>query len=89
VVANAALRGRLLDEAAPLDHEAAAVLEGALRDGRVSARGLTRLHTVARTVADLGELAGAPPGPIGRAHISMALALRVSLPALEGWAHAG
>ncbi len=89
VPANAALRGRTLEAHAPLSPDASAVLEGALRDGRVSARGLTRLHTVARTVADLDELQGAPPGPVGRRHVAAALALRVSLPALEGWAHAG
>ncbi len=89
VPCNAALHGRLLEHAAPLDAEAAAVLEGALRDGRVSARGLTRLRTVARTIADLDEVGGSPPGPIRRAHLALALALRVSLPALEGWSHAG
>lgn len=87
---NAALRGRALDQHAALDAEAAAVLEGALRDGRVSARGLARLRAVARTIADLEQVQGAPAGPIRREHVALALAVRAPLPALEGWTtHAG
>jgi magnesium chelatase family protein len=89
VAANAALSGKQLQRHAPLEDEASALLEGALRDGRISARGLTRLHTVARTVADLDEISGAPPGPVRRKHVALALSLRASLPVLEGWAHAG
>jgi magnesium chelatase family protein len=87
VSANAALSGKLLELHAPLDAAAAGVLEGALRDGRISARGLTRLRTVARTIADLDEIEGAPPGPVRRGHVALALALRASLPTLEGWAN--
>ena len=90
VRANAALAGRALDRYAPLEPALEGVLEGALRDGRVSARGLTRLRTVARTIADLADLAdvaGTAPGPIRREHVALALVLRATLPALEGWAH--
>lgn len=87
---NAELSGRLLDAAAPLAPDAEAVLEGALRDGRISARGLARLWRVARTVADLDELSrGAPPGVVERRHVRTALTLRVSMPTLEGWSHVG
>ncbi len=89
VSANAALSGPLLDRHAPLDDAAAGVLEGALRDGRISARGLTRLRSVARTIADLDEIDGGPPGPLRRSHVALALALRASLPMLEGWTNAG
>ena len=89
VRANAALSGRALEHHAPLEAAAEGLLEGALRDGRLSARGFTRLRTVARTIADLDEIGGAPPGPIRREHVALALALRATLPALEGRAHGG
>lgn len=87
VRANAALSGRALEHHAPLEAAAEGLLEGALRDGRLSARGFTRLRAVARTIADLDEISGARPGPIRREHVALALALRATLPALEGRAH--
>lgn len=89
VSANAALSGPLLERHAPLEGDAASVLERALRDGRISARGLSRLRSVARTIADLDEIDGAPAGPLRRRHVTLALALRATLPALEGWTNVG
>jgi magnesium chelatase family protein len=71
VRANADLRGRPLDEAAPLGHEPLALLEGALRAGRLSARGANRVRSVARTVADLR---GADV--IEAEHLALAMSLR-------------
>ncbi len=72
VACNAELGSAALDEVAPLSRAAGVVLEHALRTGSLSARGLTRVRRVARTVADL---AGAP-SVIGEEHICTALALR-------------
>ena len=88
VATNALLTGRALDRYAALNPAAEGVLEGALRDGRVSARGFTRLRAIARTVADLDQLGGQENAPIEREHVAFALALRASLPALEGFAGA-
>ncbi|MEM7095857.1 MAG: YifB family Mg chelatase-like AAA ATPase [Actinomycetota bacterium] len=53
VAANAQLPVDCLDEVAPLDGQGRRLVEAALRDGRLSARGLTRVRRVARTIADL------------------------------------
>jgi magnesium chelatase family protein len=53
VPANAALPGPDLQHAAPVTEEAAALLEEELRSGVLTARGLHRVHRIARTVADL------------------------------------
>lgn len=73
---NAELPAKRLDEVAPLDDGATALLEAALRSGRLSARGLHRVRRVARTIADLQ---GAPVA-VGAAHVAVALSLRVDLP---------
>jgi magnesium chelatase family protein len=71
---NAAIPARRLDEVAPLDGGAARMLETALRQGRLTARGLARVRRVARTVADLD---GADPAaPLGAESIALAMALR-------------
>lgn len=70
---NAAIPADRLDDLAPLTAEAADVLAGALRSGRLSARGLHRVRRVARTVADLQ---GAP-AEVSAAHVAVALSLRV------------
>ena len=68
---NAQLPAARLDELAPLRPEARAVLRTALTAGQLTGRGLARVRTVARTLADL---AGADD--IDEATISAALSLR-------------
>jgi magnesium chelatase family protein len=71
VKTNADLPSHLLNEVAPLRPDAARTLERELRSGGLSARGLHRVHRVARTIADLeGSLA------IESAHVAEALELR-------------
>ena len=53
VRANAELTADVLDDVAPIDGAGMALLRSALDDGRLSARGLTRVRLVARTIADL------------------------------------
>jgi magnesium chelatase family protein len=69
---NAELSGTTLGSTAPMTAEAAALVEVELRAGALSARGLHRVHRLARTVADL-EGAGAT---IEAAHVREALLLR-------------
>jgi magnesium chelatase family protein len=74
VAANAEIPGDRLDELAPLSSGSARLLEGALTQRRLSARGLGRVRRVARTIADL---AGAAAGPeLAPEHVSLALVLR-------------
>jgi magnesium chelatase family protein len=72
ITANARMAAHQIDDLAPLSPAAASVLEGALRAGRLSARGLHRVRCVARTIADLA----AAPGPLAAEHVSLALSLR-------------
>jgi magnesium chelatase family protein len=77
---NAKLQASLLDRHAPLSPAGSALVETALGDGRLSARGYNRIRAVARTLADLaGE-----HGPISADHVAGALALRSSLPTFDG-----
>jgi len=76
VDANSQLPVDRLDEVAPLCPRARTLLEGTLRSGRLSARGLHRVRRVARTIADLD---GAPR-EVGDSHVAMALSLRVDTP---------
>jgi magnesium chelatase family protein len=72
VAANARLPSRTLDQTAPVDHGARALLERELRTGRLSARGLHRVRRLARTLADLdgaGDTVAVP-------HVTEALFLR-------------
>jgi magnesium chelatase family protein len=71
VRANAELRGKQLDEVAPLEGSALSVLESALRSGRLSGRGASRVRAVARTIADLHGLE-----TVGAEHIALAMSLR-------------
>jgi magnesium chelatase family protein len=80
VRANAELDASSLDDVAPLDPRAAALLERHVRTGRQSARGLHRVRRLARTAADL-DGAGRTVGP---AHVAEALFLRGSRSALLG-----
>ena len=52
---NAAIPSDRLDEVAPVTEAARAVLRTALEQGHLTGRGLTRVRTVARTIADLAE----------------------------------
>ena len=53
MTANVELGALALATAAPLSHEATRLLEATLHAGRLSARGLHRVRTVALTIADL------------------------------------
>jgi magnesium chelatase family protein len=75
VTCNGEIPGHLLDQLAPLDREAAGVLETRLRQGQLSARGLHRVRRVARTVADLAGW----DGDVRADHVYSALALRAPL----------
>jgi magnesium chelatase family protein len=77
---NAELSSRELDEHAPLTHEAAAVVERALVEARLSARGFNRVRAVARTIADLAG----HDGPLREEHVLAALELRSTLRIFEG-----
>jgi len=55
VRANAELAPEMLDRVAPVDDAGMALLRVALDEGRLSARGLTRVRLVARTIADLAD----------------------------------
>ena len=76
VVCNAALGDRQLDEVAPLSSDAARVLEVALENKRLTARGLSRVIRVARTVADLSD----QDETLSARHVSVALGLRPENP---------
>jgi len=77
VEANAHIPARRLDEVAPLGDPAARMLEMALRQGRLTARGLARVRRVARTVADLD---GADVrAPLGAEPVALAMALRSAI----------
>jgi magnesium chelatase family protein len=53
---NAAMPANRLDELAPLTPAAKDVLRAALESGRLTGRGLARIRTVARTIADLFDI---------------------------------
>jgi magnesium chelatase family protein len=71
---NADLHGKVLDAAAPLTDSATNVLESALRAGRLSGRGVSRVRAVARTIADLRE-----EPEVDAEHVALALNLRADL----------
>jgi len=79
VKANADLPEHVLNEVAPLRPEAAGMLERELRSGGLSARGLHRVHRVARTIADLDRSPA-----IERVHTAEALELRKARQAIVG-----
>jgi len=80
VSVNADLPASNLDESAPLDDGARGLLERRLRTGALSARGLHRVHRLARTLADLDG-----DGPVLTVpHVSEALFLRGSRALLLG-----
>lgn len=69
---NAEIPAALLDELAPLSPDASAMLESALRAGRLSGRGLHRVRRLALTLADRDNC----DGPLGEVHVALALQLR-------------
>jgi magnesium chelatase family protein len=71
---NSGLQGKALDAAAPLTEPATNVLESALRAGRLSGRGVSRVRAVARTIADLRE-----EPKVDAEHVALALNLRADL----------
>ena len=72
VACNADLSVSMLEEMAPMSAAATSVLERNLRSGALSARGLHRVHRLARTVADL-EGAGTL---VQESHVREAILLR-------------
>jgi magnesium chelatase family protein len=68
---NAELPAHTLNDVAPLRPEAAELLERQIRSGGLSARGLHRVHRVARTIADLDASRS-----LERVHVAEALELR-------------
>lgn len=74
VAANAAIPAERLDEVAALAPGATRMLEAALRQGRLSARGLARVRRVARTIADLDGID--PEAPLDAEPVALAMALR-------------
>jgi magnesium chelatase family protein len=72
VAANAQLAPERLAALAPLSAPARSLLDAAVRSGDLSARGLHRVHRIARTVADLDDA-----GPlVDEVHVHEALVLR-------------
>lgn len=72
---NVALRADQADEFAPLDAAAKRLLVRAVDDGRLSARGVHRVRSVALTIADLDS----HDGPLLDRHVASALVLRADL----------
>lgn len=68
---NAELPGATLQRDVPMTKEASNLLESRMRSGSLSARGVHRVHRIARTIADLE---GA--GDVGDLHVHEALLLR-------------
>ncbi len=75
VACNARLPAPTLDAAAPLTPGARRVLELHLRQGRLSARGVHRVHRVARTVADLSGR----EAPVTEDDVYAAIAMRADV----------
>ncbi len=71
VRSNANLPSSKLNDVAPLAPQAAHLLERKLREGEISARGLHRIHRVARTVADLDKSSA-----VSESHVAEAIHLR-------------
>ena len=78
---NAAIPASALASTAPLSSGAAAIVERAVRAGRLSGRGVDRVRRVARTIADLAG--GSPARAVGEEHVAEALALRAGREVLD------
>lgn len=75
---NAQLPPRVLDDVAPVDDAARAVLRTEMEAERLTGRGYHRVRRVARTIADLGP---EPDAVIGEPTLALALSMRGSLAA--------
>lgn len=85
VECNAAIPAHRLEQLAPLDAEARALLQRRVQSSEISARGLDRVRRVARTLADLDGI----EGPVPAEAAAIALELRAGRRALlgsKGWA---
>lgn len=81
VGANRELTGALLDRHAALSPSGRRMMIDALRQQRLTARGVDRVRRVARTLADL---AGESATVLGEEHLSLAMHLRVDCDVLLG-----
>jgi magnesium chelatase family protein len=79
---NSEIPGPRLDDLAPMSDAAGRLLESALREGRLTGRGLHRVRRVALTVADLAGR----DGPLGIEQVATALQLRSVPTAFESHA---
>ena len=77
IARSGVVNGRLdqggLDQVAPLDDAGRSVLEQALSQGRLSARGVGRVRSVARTIADLQD----DGDEVTVDHLCLAMSLRI------------
>jgi magnesium chelatase family protein len=80
VSCNAAVPSHRLDELAPLDAKATALLRRRVSHSELTARGLDRVRRVARTIADLQQI----EGPVPAEAAATALELRAGRRALLG-----
>ena len=83
VNSNSELTGADLELHGPLDRAATEVLREALAEGRLSARGLRRVRTVARTIRDLDD----GGRELRAADVLAALSLRMRLDSAGGFVH--
>ena len=83
VGSNAELAGAGLEQYAPLDRASTEVLRAALAEGRLSARGLRRVRTVARTIRDLDD----GGDELRATDVLAALSLRMRLDGTGGLVH--
>ena len=74
VVCNAAIPAPRLAELTPIEGAARALVEGQLRRGTLTARGLARVRRVARTLADIDG--HDPEAPLSAGVVSFALEMR-------------
>ena len=77
---NSELDGERLEHYAPLQPAATEVLRSALTEGRLSARGLRRVRTVARTIRDLDDVGE----ELRAADVHAALSLRMRVDGMWG-----
>jgi len=73
---NADLSADQLDEYAPLDPDTRSLLRQVLEQGELTGRGLRRVRTLARTIADLRAAGGTPAPSLSVDVVRSALALR-------------